>query len=402
MKRSFLLSNPKVTGLIISGTGLIAATYGLVRLAYGLFLPDVQAALSFDAAAAGLISSGASLLYCIGAVIGFFSAERWSRLLVIVAGLSASVGAAGMATAHSTELFALFAIAGSAGAGLASPALVNIVRRNVPATALSRSQVIVNSGTGPGLIGAGILALVLLPDWRTAWLVVAVFTVGVTAATLALDRGSESGGTPAGRPARSRLPAMSWFTDHRKLIVAAFFLGAGSSAVWNYGRTLLIDAGSTERTSIIAWVALGVGGTAAIITARVLSALEPRLAWIITTLAVGAATGVLALAAGSTAGSLVACAVFGWGYTAGTGALISWTTRVDAARAAAGTALLFVVLVLGQAAGASAIGMLITAAGFVPALLVATAITLLAAVTPLWRDTPRSNPRRTPHAATRR
>ena len=296
MKRSFLSADVRAVALVTAGAGLVAATYGLVRLTYGLFLPDVQAELFFDAATAGFISSGASLAYGVGAIVGFFVAVRHPRLLILAAGLSASLGAAGMASSYQTEIFAIFAIVGSAGAGLASPGLVSIVRRNVTALANDRSQAMVNAGTGPGLTAAGILALVLLPDWRLAWFLVAACTLAIAAAVLVLDRGGQKGSAPESGAISPALHPASWLTTHRQILVAAFFMGAGSAAVWNYGRTLLVDAGASEHTSVAAWIALGIGGTAAIGTARLLSTLDPRTAWSITTLTAAAASCTLALA----------------------------------------------------------------------------------------------------------
>ena len=373
-------------GLLTASTALIAATYGLVRLAYGLFLPDVQAELLFDAAVAGFISSGASIVYCLGAVLGFFVASRRPRLLVLLAGLSAGLGAAGMASSEDTGIFAIFAVLSSAGAGLASPALVTLIRRNVVAADNDRSQTIVNAGTGPGLAAAGIVALVLLPDWRLAWFLVAAATLAIAAVVLVLDRQRAQHPDPAGEVHPVGIPSGSWLASHRQIIAAAFFMGAGSAAVWNYGRTLLVEGGADERASIAAWIALGIGGTVAIGTARPMSALEPRTAWTMTTLAIAAASIALALAPGSTGAALAACAVFGWGYTSGTGALITWTTRIDGARASAGTSLLFLILVFGQAFGASAVGLLISQAGLVVAFLAASALVLLATATPLlWK-----------------
>ena len=395
MKRTFSLSAARRIGLLIAGTGLIAATYGLVRLAYGLFLPDVQRDLGFDAAVAGAISSGASILYCVGAVVGFVVGTRRPRGLVIAAGLSAIIGAVGMAASGSALVFAMFAIGASAGAGLASPGLVTLVARNLHVARRDRGQSIVNAGTGPGLALAGALAIVLLPDWRLAWLLAAGVTALAVLGVLLFDRGEnaaeeDAASAPAARPdrapARRALPPARWFRDHAAVIVAALLLGAGSAATWTFGRTLLLEAGMTEGVSVGAWIALGIGGTAVIATARALSALTPRAAWVVTTIAVAASTAALALAPGSTGIAFAACAVFGWGYTAATGSLISWTSRLDADRASAGTALLFVTLVLGQAVGASALGSLVAPFGMVTTFLVAAVIALAgAAVTAAGR-----------------
>ncbi|MGQ3160509.1 MAG: hypothetical protein ACT6SA_15490 [Aeromicrobium sp.] len=72
MKRTFSLS----VLLVPSGLGLVAATYGLVRLASGLYLPDVQADLGLGVATAGLVSSGASVVYCLGALAAGTGAVR--------------------------------------------------------------------------------------------------------------------------------------------------------------------------------------------------------------------------------------------------------------------------------------------------------------------------------------
>lgn len=367
---------------MIAGTSLIAVTYGLVRLAYGLFLPDVQSDLGLSTAAAGYVSSGASLSYCAAAVIGFVAAGRRPRALVLGAGLCAALGSVGMASAQHPATFAVAAVVGSAGAGLASPAMVRVVAGNSGPASRERDQASVNAGTGPGLVAAGVLALALLPDWRLAWYLAAATAVATTSAVLALDRDR---GTAQTRPMP---PTRSWFVSHRVLLVATMAVGAGSGAVWNYGRTLLVEAGAQERSSILAWVALGLGGMAVIGTARALDRLGPAAAWGVATSVAATATGALGLGASHVVLSLAACAAFGWGFVAATGALIAWTSRIDPARAPAGTSLLFVVLVLGQAIGAPVVGSLASGTSYAAAFLAAAVVMLAAGLLPLRVRTP--------------
>jgi predicted MFS family arabinose efflux permease len=390
VKRSFLFFDRRQARLVASSAGLIAATYGLVRLAFGLFLPDVRADLSFDAATAGLISSGASLVYCAAALVGFLAASRHPRRLVIGAALTAGLGAAGMAASGSAALFAAFAVLSSAGAGLASPALVRIVSRNSPTEATDPAQAMVNAGTGPGLVAAGALALALLPDWRLAWALGAAFTVVVAALVLLFDRGDpfDRGDAEPETRAGTRermLPPGSWFRAHGLVLTAALLMGAGSAATWTYGRTLLVDAGASSTLSVTAWIALGLGGTAVVITTRWTSALRPRTTWVLTVGASALASAALGALPSTDAVTLAACVVFGWGYTAGSGALISWTSEIDARRAPAGTSLLFVTLILGQALGATVFGLLIATAGFAAAFLAAAVVTAVAAALPALR-----------------
>jgi predicted MFS family arabinose efflux permease len=371
VKRSF--SNAQRV-FLASGLGLIAATYGLVRLAYGLFLPDVQHELGLRADVAGGISAGASAMYCVGAVTGLLLATRLPRALVSAATLIAGTGALGMAAAPDPFWFGAASVAGSAGAGLASPALVQLVGQLVPGTEQDRAQSIVNAGTGPGLVGAGVLALALLPDWRTAWAWSGVFTLVVGGVLLVASRRSQA--RDRTRPAQSlHRPGTSsqWLRAHARPVVVALLFGAGSAAVWTYGRSVLVDAGASVAVSVSAWIALGVGGAAVVVTARWTSRLGARTLWAVTAGPVALAVLALGILPGSTVLALVSCAVFGWGYTAATGALIAWSTEIDPERAAAGTSMLFVALVLGQAAGAAGAGAVVGAWGY-PAVFVAGAV----------------------------
>lgn len=388
MKRPFLFS--------VSGTALIAVTYGLVRLAYGLVLPDVQADLHLGATGAGWISAGASVLYCLGAVVGFLLASRYPRSLVVLAAATAGTGSAGVAASGTSAVFGAAAVLASAGAGLASPALVRLVARNVRSGAVARTQTIVNAGTGPGLVVAGVLALLLLPDWRAAWVIGAVCAFAAGAAVLWADHAP--GGHADADEQRVALPSRSWWRRHGALLAGALLLGAGSAATWNSGRAVLVASGADRDASVLAWVALGLGGAAVIATGRWTDARSPRSAWTITVLAVAIGTVALGLAPSVLPVALVACLVFGWGYTAGTGALIAWTSDLDPAHAPSGTSMLFVTLVLGQAVGAAAAGAVVDVSGYAVAFVLAAVVVAVGAVVPVLGSRPAGRSHRTPRA----
>lgn len=212
--------------LIAASTAVVAAAYGLVRLAYGLMLPDVQAELGLDTDTAGLISSGASIIFCVAALIGLFVASRNARMLVVLAAVTAGLGAIGMALAPNTAVFAVFAILSSSGSGFASPAIVDTLQRNIAARKVDQAQMIASAGAGPGLIGAAVLALVLLPNWRLAWGISGVIMLIVCALVIAYDRVRiEKVGAP-----RALLDAQ-WFKAHALVFAAALLIGIGSGTV---------------------------------------------------------------------------------------------------------------------------------------------------------------------------
>ena len=378
MKRPLLYGTTSGSGLVVAGTCLIAATYGLVRLAYGLFLPDISASLGLDQVVAGRISSGASLAYCVGAVCGLVWSQH-PRALVAGALVTASVGSLAMARAPDVTLFAPATVLASMGAGLASPGLVGLVQRHVATDRSARAQAVVNSGTGPGLVAAGAMALVLLPDWRLGFALSAAGTVVAGSAVLLLD--SRGDGPPARVAAAAGVPAPSpaWWRALLLPAVAALLLGSASAVVWTYGRSQLVAAGAGVAASTAAWMAVGVGGILTVLTARALGRLGPPRAWLVTTTAVAGATACLGLVPGQLLAGVVAGTVFGWAFVAASSALIAWAEQVDPQRAAAGTAVLFVTLVLGQGLGSAVAGVVADRHGLPAAFWVAAVVAVGAA-----------------------
>lgn len=363
--------------VVVFGTCFIAATYGLVRLAYGLLLPDIQRDLDLSAAGAGYISSGSSLVYCLAAATGFGLGDRSPRALIVAAAVTACGGVWAMAAAGSVAEFGVAAVFSSAGAGFASPALVAIVHRNVDSRHVDGAQSMVNAGTGPGLIGAAVLAMLVASEWRVAWTVTGFVTAGLAVAVLAADR--RPGARPAAPPRAARTMSTRWLADHRRAIIAATLMGAGSGAVWTYGRSHLVDVGTmSESGTVGAWIALGIGATAVILTAHLMAKLPATAAWMLTCTVMTVALILLAFAPQVQPVALSAYLLFGWGFTAATSSLIAWTSAIDSATSAAGTALLFLALTFGQAIGATALGLIITSANFTTAFVAASAMSALA------------------------
>lgn len=403
MKRSLSSASSHDTSLVVAATCFIAATYGLVRLAYGLFLPDVQASLGLTTATAGAVSSAASVAYCVGALCGS-AAGRRRRVLVAAALTTAVAGSLGMATASGVASFATAAVVASTSAGLASPALVAVVQHHLDGPRGDRAQGVVNSGTGPGLVAAGVLAAALSPDWRTAFVVSAAVSAAAGLAVLLLDgprgarvraHGPETRGVLAHRPQRTG-PAV-WSRLARPA-GGALLLGAASAALWTYGRSLLVGAGLGAGWSTAAWIGVGVGGTVTAATAGLLSRRPAPTAWTLTCTGLAAALGLLGVAPSSRTAALLACVLAGWSFVAATTALISWSGEVLPGSVAGATATLFVTLVLGQAVGSTLVGAAAGGHGL-PAAFVGAAVVALGASTCGWASSPGAPAPRTDRGA---
>jgi predicted MFS family arabinose efflux permease len=383
MKRSLQSPRPPTPALFTtSGVALIAATYGLARLGYGLFLPAFSSSFALSPTVSGLLSSGASVLYCVAAAIGFLLAPIRPRTVTLLAGTSAAIGSLGIAGANTTAVFAVAVLLAGMGAGFASPALVELVRRNSTSETRDRRQSVINSGTGFGVVVAGLLSLVLGSDWRIAWVLVAVIALVSTAGVLWLDRGERAqAGAPRTGPSGPNHLTRSSFRDLGRPLVGSSVLGAGSAAVWVYGRaTLEQSGGMTTELSAGAWIALGLGGAGATLAARWLATRPIATTWSVSALGTAAATVLIATAAGTPLLAYAAAGLFGLAYTAATSVLILWAS-LGPGNSAAGTSLLFIALVLGQAAGAALSGVAMEAVGpgptFVAAALACAASTLV-------------------------
>ncbi|WP_104160351.1 MFS transporter [Arthrobacter sp. ZGTC212] len=385
MKRTLQSIDAPATPLFAAGAvALIAATYGLARLGYGLFLPAFSAAFALSPAVGGLLASGTSVLYCAAALAGFRYAPTRPRLMTLLAGTTAALGSAGIASAPGTAFFAGSVLIAGLGAGFASPALVELVQRNVGSGKQKKFQSVVNSGTGFGVVAAGTLALAAGSSWRLAWGLIAVITLAAMIAVLRADTSASTsisggdGGRGSGGGSGAASDAQAHAVSLRKLrrpIAAAFIFGAGSAAVWVHGRLLLQEQGGMPTAATAAaWVALGLGGGAAVLTAPWLARHAVGTTWRVTVLAVAAATGTFAVAPDIVILSFAASALFGLAYTSATSVLIIWASQVSAS-SAAGTSVLFISLVLGQSAGSALTGALIEAAGFGSAFVAAAACT---------------------------
>jgi len=224
-------------GVTVSGLGLIACTYGLARYAYGLFLPVFREQFALSGALSGAIATGGYASYCGAAVAAHRLLGRGrARGAAGLAGVLAALGCTAVAVAPSAAVLAAGVLVAGSGAGLASPAMVALITQAVTAPGRPRAQAVVNAGTGAGVLVSGPVALLFAHQWRLAWLCFAVFTVlataGVWAATGRHHPVTASVSTPHTAPALGHLgPALT----------AAALLGVGSSAIWTFGRELVVN-----------------------------------------------------------------------------------------------------------------------------------------------------------------
>jgi predicted MFS family arabinose efflux permease len=362
--------------LVAAGTALIAASYGLARYAYGLYLPTLRAEFDLSATAAGDIGSAAYGSYGLAVMAGvLLTARGYARAAAILAGATATLGTGLIAAAGSPAALASGVAIAGASTGLAFPPLVALVAATVRADARDRAQMIVNAGTGFGVVVSGPSAVLAAGHWRWSWALFAALSFVVTVAIATTTRRAGPVAESAA-PRRGRQSTAEASPRQLPLILGAVGLGVASSAYWTFGRDLLAEAGAASHAAPALWTVLGAAGILGALTADLVARYRIAATWAGLLLALALSTAALALAPRSQPIAMASAVLFGGGYIALTGVLILWASRVVPGRAATAVAGVFLLLSLGQVVGAGLVGRLIGSAGWIPAFLTAAGFAL--------------------------
>ena len=367
--------------LVPAGMAVIGATYGLARYGYGLTLPEFRAAFGLSTAAAGGIASGSLVAYCVAAALAAHLVARGrARPALWLAGGCAALGSAVVATAWSWQALTVGVLVAGSGAGFATPALVEAVAATVPPQAEPRSQAVVNSGTGAGVVLGGLVVLAAPAAWRWAW---AGFAVVALLSTWWADR---SAAWPVDHRTRAPARASGTVPALRRPLVAAVVAGAGSASVWTFGRDLLTQAGVPAGVTGLLWCLLGAAGLIGGLSGHLVDRVGVRVAWPVSAGLAAAAVVVLAGSPDAVPAAALSLTCFGAAFVGLSGVLIAWATAAVPHAAGSAAAVVFIGLTAGQALGAAVLGAVAGTTG-VPATFVVAAglLALAAAVGPRSR-----------------
>ncbi|MFW3170935.1 MFS transporter [Geodermatophilus sp. CPCC 206100] len=375
--------------LVVSGLLVIAVTYGLTRYGFGLYLPQFRSDLELTSGVAGAIAAGSYLAYCGAAVGGLRLVGRGrARRALWWAGGSAAAGSLVVASAEAAPVLAVGVLLAGSGAGAATPALVAAVAGTVAPPAEHRSQAVVNSGTGAGVVAGGLVVLAWPAEWRWAWL---GFAGGALLVTWWADRSACWHPPPAdpGEPRSALRPR-----DLVRPLSAALLAGAGGAAVWTFGSDLMTGSGLSPQVTGLLWCLLGGAALLGGLSGSLVRRAGLPAAWRLSVGTAAAGTVLLAWRPGAVAVAAAALALFGSGFVALSGVLIAWAGRLAPAAAAQTTALLFIALTTGQAAGALVLGVLADAVGAPVALVAAAGLVSAAGIAAPTGRRPHHRPRR--------
>jgi predicted MFS family arabinose efflux permease len=367
--------------LVAAAFALTALSYGLGRFAYGLLLPHIREDLSLSATGAGWIGGSAFAAYCFGIVLAFVAGARFGeRRVAVLAGLTATSGLALVAVASSGWSLGLAIALAGLSTGLTSPPLASAVARCVEEAARPKANGAINAGTAAGIILSGFAVTAFPGGWRELYTLFAAVGAGVTVwlwfAMPAASGERASGGLPA---ECLRRPGVGG------LCASAFLMGAASTAIWTFGADIMRgDLGFSDGWIALAWSVLGAAGIlgagTGLLTLRFGIGPVHRfalLAMAVALIGLTAATYAPMMAFG-------VMGLFGVAYIVSSGAFLLWGIALFPDRPDFGLGLPFLMVALGQTAGAPLFGTVSDAAGSGTALLSFAAIMGSAA---FWRPT---------------
>jgi predicted MFS family arabinose efflux permease len=346
--------------LVAAAFALTALSYGLGRFAYGLLLPHIREDLSLSATGAGWIGGSAFAAYCFGIVLAFVAGARLGeRRVAVLASLTATSGLALVAVASSGWSLGLAIALAGLSTGLTSPPLASAVARCVEEAARPKANGAINAGTAAGIILSGFAVTAFPGGWRELYTLFAAVGAGVTVWLWFAMPGGAGERASGGLPLEGlRRPGVGG------LCASAFLMGAASTAIWTFGADIMRgDLGFTDGRIALAWSVLGAAGIlgagTGLLTLRF--GIGPVHRFALFAMAV-ALIGLLA----ATLAPMMAFGVmglFGVAYIVSSGAFLLWGIALFPDRPDFGLGLPFLMLALGQTAGAPLFGTIWDVAG---------------------------------------
>jgi len=170
--------------------------------------------------------------------------------------------------------------------------------------------------------------------------------------------------------------------DAAPVLVAATGMGFASAAYWTFAGEVVVDVGRLPRSmSSLAWVVIGIAGLLGGAAGDLIRRFEINAVHRGSLLALATAGLVLVLSPSEPTAVLTSAALFGAAYIMLTGVYLVWGIRVYDDRPAVGLALPFLMIALGQVAGAPVAGVLIGISGHAATFAVFAAIATSATLT---------------------
>lgn len=380
----------------LAGFCATAVTFGPARNGYGLFLPEIREEFGLSTELLGFIASGLYAGY-LGAlvVVGFLAARVGPRVPVLVGLASACLGMALVALSPNVEVLVTGVVLAGTSAGWTWAPYNDAAERVVPPSSRDRVLSVVSTGTTFGIAVAGLVALatlVLDTPWRAPWLAFAACAVAAAALNAwLLPRGGSHGAKKASPGGWSGLGWL-WSAASAPLFAVALSFGVVNAVYWSFAVDLVSGAGgASPATGPVLYAVLGGAGFAGLFTGDLSARFGLRRVLRATLASLGAAAGLLGLAAGWLPAVGASAVLFGAGTMVMSALLSVWSSAVFRERPSTGFSAALLLFGAGSALGPGAGGIFAASFGLGAAFLL-TAVLALATAFMIVPDAPKGSP----------
>ncbi|GGP08416.1 MFS transporter [Oceanobacillus neutriphilus] len=347
--------------LIAVGLPMIAVTYGLSRFSYGLMLPYINGTLHMDPSVSGFISSLSYIAYCLAIIFAMIGSNKISpRSILIIAGLSSIIGLSIIAISTNAAVLGLGIFLAGLSTGFSSPPYADIVSTEVEIKLQNQTNSWINSGTSIGTAFTGAIAIFMVDSWRETYLIFALIAVLV----LIVNYKALPKHNIAKKKIAVGFTKKEWLRSVQ-LILASLFIGISCSAYWTFSRDFMINLENVPPyLGEWFWVMIGVagllGGTAGVF----INHFGLVSAYRISIFILSTSSLILGTFPDNNILGFLSPILFGSSYIFMTGVLIVWGISVFKVNPSFGLGVPFLLLALGQAAGAIFSGQIAGLSGY--------------------------------------
>jgi predicted MFS family arabinose efflux permease len=170
--------------LSAAGFAATAIAFGPARMGFGLFVPEFRSEFGMSTSIIGAVSSLGFFGFFLGLLLAQALLTRSGPKLPVLAGLvAATVGMGIVSQAPNVIVLALGVFIAASSAGLAWTPFNDAVHRKVTEPDRPTALSVISTGTGLGIVFAGIAALAMVMgglSWRASW----AFFAGASALAL--------------------------------------------------------------------------------------------------------------------------------------------------------------------------------------------------------------------------
>ncbi|MGR3757276.1 MAG: MFS transporter [Tranquillimonas sp.] len=319
--------------LSAAGFAATAVAFGPGRMGFGLFVPEFRSAFSMSTSTVGFVSSLGFLGFFIGLLIApALLARRGAESPVLTGLAAATVGMGMVALAPNVPIVAVGVFLAASSAGLAWTPFNDAIHRKVEDVDRPAALSGVSTGTGVGIVLAGLAAFVMVTgglSWRICW----AFFTGASACAflgnwIAL-RGIE-------RDANGR-QEKGWRdlagTVAIPLYAIGFAYGTNSAIYISFAADHLVEAGGVPGvpvgvTPALVYIFYGLFGLAGVLTGRIKDMMGLPMLLRLLMLAGALSLALLALAQGTWAGLVSSAGLQGIHVMMTSAVLAFWSERL--------------------------------------------------------------------------